>query len=784
MAAFEGSMKSQLQGVSQQIARERLDGQVTAQDNMLSDVVTGLRRRPGAEFKRYDPLPTSTLNKIVGWSTDIGGRQVRLVLNTGNGVVRIYDQDWNFLQSLSVWPYLVAADRTSIRATTVGDQFVIANTAIKPTAGQSAGMKANAWQPGVAGFFYVKQGAFDTIYTINMYRNGALQTAVGYQTPKNDGADPDAAYHSSPAYIAQQIATRLVPYGWNATADGAYVFVWNSGSTPTGASVQTPMSSQYIGVSNGAYVQTVTDLPARLPVVGHHFICQVGSLRAGTYYMYDGYKQAWLESAAYDSPGEILNMPAQISYNGTTWTVDMGAYEGSFAGDSTSNPNPSFLTRGITGIGSYQGRLVVLAGNRVCLSASNNSKRFFRSTMEALQPNDTIDIGSSANSSAAYQYAIPFQKDLILFSEKYQALIPGGNIVLTPSNATVVVTSTFEGDMTAPPIPLGRTLAYPAPRSSDFFGVLEMVPSQYTDAQYTSTDVTAHLPKYLAGRCRFAVSSSVANIAVFGQTNDPYSVIVHEYLWQGDQKVQQAWHRWTFPYPVADAFFTGSDINLLFYNAAGMIVATIDPRIGTLTAQIERRPFLDLYKTVTVAGNVAPVYADLLTFDPTAAARVKLADVALELMGEEIGIESRGTNSVVTVPSFESGPASMGIPYRSSFSPTTVMVKDQNGVVISSNRLTLLRYMVGTANSYEYEAVVQDTASDDPDQDQTVATLYWGSAELDLERPRVSSESIALIPCRTAAETTTLVLFTDGLGEMNIVSLEYVCRYNQKLRRR
>lgn len=783
MAAFEGSMKSQLQGVSQQIARERLDGQVTAQDNMLSDVVTGLRRRPGAEFQRYESMPSATLDKIVGWSTDIGGKQVRLVLNTGSGTVRIYDEDWSFLQSLTI-PYLIAASRASIRATTVGDNFIIANTATKPTVGQSAGLKGQSWKPGVAGFFYIKQGAFDTIFTINVYRDGALAVALGYQTPKNDGSDPDAAYKSSPAYIAQYLAVNLAPYGLYATADGAYVFVWNSSGVPQGISIQTPMSSQYMGVSNQAYVQTVQDLPARLPVVGDKFICQVGSLRAGTYYRYDGFKQAWLESAAYDSPGELLGMPVQISYNGTSWTADTSAYEGSFAGDTISNPNPSFLTRGITGIGSYQGRLVLLAGNRVCLSASNNSKRFFRSTMEALQPNDTIDIGSSANSSAAYQYAIPFQKDLILFSEKYQALIPGGNIVLTPSNATVVVTSTFEGDMTATPIPLGRTLAYPAPRSSDFFGVLEMVPSQYTDAQYTSTDVTAHLPKYLAGRCRFAVSSSVANIAVFGQTNDPYSVIVHEYLWQGDQKVQQAWHRWTFPYPIADAFFTGSDINLLFYNAGGMIVGTIDPRIGTLTAQIERRPFLDLYKTVTVTDHNVAVYPELLSFDSTVAARVMLADVALELMGEEVGIESRGTNSVVTVPSFESGPVSMGIPYRSSFSPTTVMVKDQNGVVISSNRLTLLRYMVGTANSYEYEAVVQDTATEDPDETLDVATLYWGSAELNLERPRVATESIAIIPCRTAAETTTLVLFTDGLGEMNIVSVEYVCRYNQKLRRR
>jgi len=427
-----------------------------------------------------------------------------------------------------------------------------------------------------------------------------------------------------------------------------------------------------------------------------------------------------------------------------------------------------------------------LSGSRVCMSASNNYSRWFRSTVTAVVASDPIDVGASANSSAAYQYCVPFQKDLLLFSGKYQALVPGNAVAITPNNATVVITSTYESDMTCSPIPLGRTLMYSAPRSQDFFGMLEMAPSQYTDSQYTSQDATAHLPKYLPGRCRFAVASSVANIAVFGSTTDYRTLVVHEYLWTGVDKVQQAWHRWTFPFDIADVFFSGSDINIIFANGTGTLMAcTIDPRIGTLTAQAERRPFLDCYQLATAAAHSVPINTTLSTFDSTAYQKLRLADTAPELAGEEVGVLQRFSDHLVTVPSFEAGGVTIGYPYKSSVSPTPPMVKDANGVVISSNKLTILRFMVGTANSYEYEAIVTDASvEDNMDEEIDMATLYWGSSELDLGHPRINSESTAILPCRTNAATTTLVLSTEGLGEMNIIALEYVGRYNQKLRRR
>ena len=57
---YEDTYPSLIQGVSQQTPQERLDGQLGAQVNMLSDPVNGLRRRSGFKLHGRLPVPKDT----------------------------------------------------------------------------------------------------------------------------------------------------------------------------------------------------------------------------------------------------------------------------------------------------------------------------------------------------------------------------------------------------------------------------------------------------------------------------------------------------------------------------------------------------------------------------------------------------------------------------------------------------------------------------------------------------------------------------------------------------
>jgi len=780
MSAFESSYKSLLQGVSQQIPSERLPGQVGAQENMLSDPVTNVRRRPGCALAFSRASTDSNSDNLKGWFTDIAGERVHVILNTATGEVVLLDEAHTELAVLDGAPYLVASAPNMIQAATVGDEFFLLNRSIKPTAG-AAGAGDD---PQGAGFFYIVAGAFSRKYEVT------ITTSVGtisasYTTP--DGTGGGHAALTTPSYIAEQLDAGLVTAGL-ATAgvsalhrSTAYVFV--QGDTGTlNVTVSTSTGSAYIVASRARYTNVVGNLPAQLPSQADGFIMSVGDTRSPQYYQYVHASLSWLESGAYGSTTSLEDMPVGITYDGTDWGFNTATFEGRTAGDAESNPDPHFLTSGITGISAYQGRLVLLAGSRVCLSASNKPRRFYRSTVTVVLDSDMIEVGASANSSASYEYAVPFQKDLLLFSNAYQALIPTGNQALTPRTASVVLTSSHETDTTSPPIPMGRTLMYPVPKSKDFFGVMEMVPSPYTDSQYVSADSTPHLPKYMGGRCRFSVASSVANLALFAPTGDKQSLIVHEYLWDGDQKVQSAWHRWTFEHEIACAYFASEIVYLLFVQNEQIVAGTLDPRVGVLTFDAERRPFLDLHSTVTIVDNVVTLPAWLLAFDPDAADSVALSAVSGDLAGDAVGFTREG-DTLRTVRSWASGPVGVGFPYRSSVSPTPPVVRDFNDVVISSTKQTLLRYLVGTKNSSQYVAKVYDRNTEE-DPTYNVGTLSWSSSELELGRAKYASEAVAVVPCRTNVNSTVAEFSTDGTGELNLVSLEYVVKYHMKIRRR
>lgn len=778
-------------GVSQQVPEERLPGQVTAQLNMLSDPVTNLRRRPGLRIRHHFEWVGAADGKVIGWFTDVAGVRCHVLLNISTGAIIVKDESYAIIGELSGGDYLIADSMYDIRAATVGNEFFIANIKKSPKLVYPVGSDKNQ----NSGFAYIVSGAFGKLYTVSVTGYGAdgipTWTVSGSKTTPGGTGATDAT-NATPEAIATTIETELntaitgnvLATGLTIAREGAYLFATYSspGSTTTSISVTVNSGTVYMISSKGGFVNSTGELPARLPATGDGYVCRIGSGKSPQYFKYSASRTEWLETGDVNSPTSITDVPISIYYNGTEFAIEDSAFEGRTSGDDESNPTHEFMQYGITGLGTYQGRLVILSGPLVSLSASKEPRRFFRSTVTSVIASDPIETGSSLNSSASYEYALPFQKDLLLFSKAYQAVLPSGNAIVSPNTATVVPTSAHEVDTLSSPINLGRTLMFAAPRSDAFFGAMEMVPSPYTDSQYVSQEATPHLPKYMPGRSRFAVSSSVSNLAVFGPSGDTQSVVVHEYAWDGDQKIQQAWHTWTFPYPVSTAYFASERIVTMMVKNGVVIISEIDTKAGSVASDETRKPRLDLYYPVTVADNTATVPDWLLKFDPSIGPRLKLAVLNGPLAGEFAGMEVSGS-TITTVVSHDAGEYAIGIPYRSSFSPTPPVIRDYNEVAIQTTKATVLRYIVGTRNSGMFNARVSDLYTVVA-QEYEYSPLEYSSPELAPGRALIASRSSNVVPARTDMKSTLLEIYTEGSGELNLTSLEYIAKYNQKIRRR
>lgn len=701
---------------------------------------------------------------------------------TGVTLLSMVPTDWSPRNTAEGSPYPVALELQYNYGNDFAPNWQVIPFPHTTTAGELGSGKYRAWGRILGA---TQAGFMNCQFTFNASTaGGALpgtftSAVIGMATQRT--GSPISPFTEGYAYLPLAIfsgaasgATPLL----SVSVEGPYVFITRSG----GLSVNTTLGTQYIVPSRSGYVRTQSELPARLPPQAEGYICRVGSGTGATYYRYNSATGEWLEAGQWGSAVRILNCPVSLQFNDTDgWHLNTDPYEGRLAGDDESNPAHRFMSEGITGVATYQGRLVLFSGPRVSMSGSNRPRRFFRSTVTSVLGNDPIEIGSGMTSAASYEWGLPFNKDLVVFSRGYQAVVPSGNTAITPSNAMVTPTSSHEVDTTGTPVVIGRTLMFCSPRSEDFFGVMEMVPSNYTDSQYVSQDSTPHLPKYMPGRCRFAVSSSVAAMALFAPSGDPRTLLVHEYHWDGDTKVQQAWHKWTFEYDIEAAYFASDLIVLVHTQNEVVVLTTIDPRAGFTNAQGERRPYMDMNIPVTAVDNIVTIPPWMLQFDPALADNLRLTLAVGGNAGEWVGAENTGS-ALRTVRSNPNGQMMLGVPYYSGVIPTPPVVRDYEGNVIHTDRATLLRFVVGTRGTSMYHARVSDDYSAEDTID--VPTLTFSHPELQPGRALYAVKGNDVVPCRTDMRSTSMELFTTGYGEMNITSLEYVGKYQPRITRR
>ena len=126
MAVYESGYPSLIQGASQQVPDKRLDGQVSNQLNMVSDALTGLRRRKGFELLRF--LENS--NDARFWWFSISGASYMIAHDYRTGSIRVYSDKGILVGSIQN-NYLIGAYQ-DFQYTSVSGLGAVLNTQAVP----------------------------------------------------------------------------------------------------------------------------------------------------------------------------------------------------------------------------------------------------------------------------------------------------------------------------------------------------------------------------------------------------------------------------------------------------------------------------------------------------------------------------------------------------------------------------------------------------------------------------------------------------------------------------
>jgi hypothetical protein len=353
-------------------------------------------------------------------------------------------------------------------------------------------------------------------------------------------------------------------------------------------------------------------------------------------------------------PYKLVNTGVNtFTFGACTWPTKQ-------AGDSETNPFPTFVGKKISNIFFYKNRLGFLSEGSVILSEAGEYFSFFRTTVRTLLDSDPIDVNVASTKVTKLKSAVGFQENLILFGERGQFVLRGGDL-LTPKTVSITPITNYETDTSTTPLELGSYIYFPFTRGS-FSGVREFTINANTDT-FDSVEITSHVPQYIPSDILDMAGSTTENCICVVSESDNKSMYIYKYYWEGAQKILASWSKFTFPFSVVGFEFVDSDL---------YIVATKNGKTELLVMPLEEKlvddgalfnTYLDLRESATVSNGQIT-----LSFTPE-------SDDVIQVYTRESGSTKAGAlipssvsgNTVTVDTSHNNTPVWVGIKYTMSY---------------------------------------------------------------------------------------------------------------------
>ena len=568
-------------GVSQQPDILRFPDQVTELINGFPNEVEGLQKRPPTiHIGRLSDHVIASEKKYHIINRD---ETEQYILQLGSGEFQVYDlkgipKTCSF-ENDKAKEYIQARDpRNSLKAVTVADYTFVLNTEKKVGA-----LTGVTWYGlNDTSLVYIKNAQYAKTYAIYIDN----EFICGVITP--DGGEAHQAVQSNTAYIARALCN-LMTQGASSVPDGLYVgdtyddlLNQTNGRTDMGYA-RSSVSLDFYGITmvgdsmisiksmhgdrpnvlvkdsfgnQNALVYTgkvsaVNKLP---PIAPEGYIMQVvGEKKTADddfYVKWSGEDNIWKETTAPEIPYAIDsdNMPHAITRNADgTFTLKKLPWVERGSGDKDTNPDPSFIGHTIQDIFFYRNRLGLISDESVILSSPNDFFNFWFESATTIADTDPIDVSVSSNKVVKLTHAVPFARELMLFSKEGQFVLSSDG-VLTPKSAKCDQITSFDYNPKVRPISIG----------SNIFFINEKINSsslmRYSSLQDVADlkdadDTSAHIPTYIPKGITRLSGNTSENLITLVNSNNPNTVYCFKFIIQQDGTVmQQAWFKWSFGY--------------------------------------------------------------------------------------------------------------------------------------------------------------------------------------------------------------------------------------------
>jgi hypothetical protein len=578
MPLVSGSIPNLVNGVSQQPPTYRLSSQAEVKENAFDSVAEGMiKRQPRNHRARV--LTTSDSNAFGHVIYRDQSEQYQLVIRDGE--ITVWDLLANEAKTVNApdgLGYVTGiTPKDDLSAMTVADYTFIVNGTVAP---QMQSDTSPVRQPEA--LIHVRQGNYGKTYSINI--NGGQYAS--YTTP--DGGSASDARDIDTSHIAGKLESDLnsnLGSSWTVTRYGRVIHLQNDSDFT--------VSCQDGFNGNAMYpikdsVQDFQDLPTRGPDGFHIKVIGSPGNSADDYYVeFDGSGSGvWTETLGQGVKYKIdpSTMPhVLVREQDGTFTFRQADWADRQVGDENSSPTPGFIGKTLNDVFFHRNRLGFLADESVILSRAGEYFDFWPGSVITLLDTDPIDIASSHTKVSILQSAVPFNERLLVFSSNTQFVLEGGE-VLSPKNAALPPATEFEADAHVRPVSSGQNIYFPVSGGAQnaHARIMEFYTEQNVAASQNARDVTSHVQQYIPAPAYKLAVTSLQQLLVVVSESERNAIYVYKYFWEGRQKLQSSWSKWTFDdaAEVIDLGFIQSRLWLTINRPDGIYVEWMDLEPG------------------------------------------------------------------------------------------------------------------------------------------------------------------------------------------------------------
>ena len=276
-----------------------------------------------------------------------------------------------------------------------------------------------------------------------------------------------------------------------------------------------------------------------------------------------------------------------------------GGWASKEVGDEYSNPNPSFVDKGISNMFFFANRLGFLCEDAVILSQPGDYFNFFQTSAITVTDSDPIDLTASSKKPAILQAAIGTPKGLILFAENSQFLMASQEVAFGPSTVKLTEIATYTYKSITEPLSTGVSVMF-VTEADTYTKILEMA-ADSVDNRPTVSDNTRIIPEYIPPDLKWATNSPNNSMLFWGDNTN--TVFSFKFFNAGNERQLAGWSKWTFPTQVRMMEFDNDTAYIVSYDGTNSTLQKMelldDPDTAPISTSFNTKflPRLDFIHT-------------------------------------------------------------------------------------------------------------------------------------------------------------------------------------------